>query len=341
MGDMATPEGRKQLERQSPLNSASKIKAPLLVVQGANDPRVNKRESDQIVIAVRDRGLPVEYLVAPDEGHGFAHPINNLAMVASMEKFLARHIDGRYQESMPADVAAKLKAITVDPKTVTLAKTADPSKVGAPVPVTGLIAGLLEYKGTIEAGPQKINVDMSSEVKEEGDSWVVTNTMKTPMGPASDSGWLDKKSLVLRKRAVRQGPVVIDLTYTDQKVTGTMSMAGQTKPVSAETGGVLFGDVGTWQCLAALPLAEGYTVTYRTFDIQRQKPKLFQMKVAGSETVTVPAGSFDSYKLQVESADGGADKQSIWIAKDSRKPVKVQASLPQMGGATLTAELAK
>jgi hypothetical protein len=57
--------------------------------------------------------------------------------------------------------------------------------------------------------------------------------------------------------------------------------------------------------------------------------------------VTVPAGSFDSYKLQVESADGGADKQSIWIAKDSRKPVKVQASLPQMGGATLTAELAK
>jgi dipeptidyl aminopeptidase/acylaminoacyl peptidase len=63
------------LERQSPLNSAAKIKTPLMVVQGANDPRVNKRESDQIVVALRDRGFPVEYLVAPDEGHGFQRPV--------------------------------------------------------------------------------------------------------------------------------------------------------------------------------------------------------------------------------------------------------------------------
>ena len=65
MGDPNTPQGRAQLEKQSPLNSASKIKTPLLVIQGANDPRVNKRESDQIVIALRDRGSPVEYMVAP------------------------------------------------------------------------------------------------------------------------------------------------------------------------------------------------------------------------------------------------------------------------------------
>ena len=71
MGDPTTPEGKKQLERQSPLNSADKIKTPLLVVQGANDPRVKKAESEQIVIALRDRGFPVEYIVAPDEGHGF------------------------------------------------------------------------------------------------------------------------------------------------------------------------------------------------------------------------------------------------------------------------------
>ena len=64
----------------------------LLVVQGANGPRVNKRESDQIVMAVRDRGIPVEYLVAPDEGHGFARPINNLAMIMAMETFLAKKL---------------------------------------------------------------------------------------------------------------------------------------------------------------------------------------------------------------------------------------------------------
>ena len=68
------------------------------MIQGANDPRVNKRESDQIVIALRDRGFPVEYMVAPDEGHGFARPVNNMAMFATAEKFLAKHLGGRYQE---------------------------------------------------------------------------------------------------------------------------------------------------------------------------------------------------------------------------------------------------
>jgi dipeptidyl aminopeptidase/acylaminoacyl peptidase len=122
MADPDTPEGRKLLESESPLNSASRIRTPLMVVQGANDPRVHKSESDQIVIAVRDHGVPVEYLVAPDEGHGFARPINNLAMFTEVEKFLAAHLGGRYQESVPPEVAARLKEITVDPKTVVLQK---------------------------------------------------------------------------------------------------------------------------------------------------------------------------------------------------------------------------
>ena len=120
MGDPTTPQGKAQLERQSPLNSANKIKAALLVVQGANDPRVNKAESDQIVIALRDRGFPVEYIVAPDEGHGFARPVNNMAMLASSEKFLAKHLGGRYQESMKPEVAKRLGEITVEVSTVKL-----------------------------------------------------------------------------------------------------------------------------------------------------------------------------------------------------------------------------
>jgi dipeptidyl aminopeptidase/acylaminoacyl peptidase len=123
MGDPSTPEGRAQLERQSPLNSVQKIKTPLLVIQGANDPRVKQSESDQIVIALRDRGFPVEYLVAQDEGHGFARPVNNMATSAALEKFLAKHIGTRHQESMPPDVAQRLKELTVDPKTVVLKKT--------------------------------------------------------------------------------------------------------------------------------------------------------------------------------------------------------------------------
>jgi dipeptidyl aminopeptidase/acylaminoacyl peptidase len=120
MGDPTTAEGKAQLMRQSPLTHADKIKTPLLVVQGANDPRVNKREADQIVIALRDRGFPVEYIVAPDEGHGFARPINRMAMLVQTEKFLAKYLGGRYQESQSPEVSKRLLEITVNPKTVTL-----------------------------------------------------------------------------------------------------------------------------------------------------------------------------------------------------------------------------
>ncbi len=125
LGDPSTPVGRAQLERQSPLNSADKIKTPLLVIQGANDPRVNKRESDQIVVALRDRNFPVEYLVAPDEGHGFARPVNNMAAFAAAEKFLAKHLSGRYQEGGNPETMKRLNDITVDPATVVISKDSE------------------------------------------------------------------------------------------------------------------------------------------------------------------------------------------------------------------------
>ena len=102
MGDPTTAEGKAQLQRQSPLNSAQKIKTPLLVAQGANDPRVKKAEAEQIVIALRDRGFPVEYILAPDEGHGFQRPVNSMALWAASEKFFAKHLGGRFQEGHDA-----------------------------------------------------------------------------------------------------------------------------------------------------------------------------------------------------------------------------------------------
>jgi dipeptidyl aminopeptidase/acylaminoacyl peptidase len=123
MGDPSTPQGKALLVAESPLTQAKAIVTPLLVVQGKNDPRVNVRESDQIVAAVRDNGKPVRYIVAPDEGHGFARPINTLAYVTAMEDFFAQYLGGRSQKEVPADVAAKLKDITVDPATVSGAVT--------------------------------------------------------------------------------------------------------------------------------------------------------------------------------------------------------------------------
>ena len=80
---------------RSPLTHVDRITTPLMVVQGANDPRVTKVESDQIVAALRARGVDVEYLVKDDEGHGFANPENRLDLYRAMEAFLARHLGGR------------------------------------------------------------------------------------------------------------------------------------------------------------------------------------------------------------------------------------------------------
>ena len=99
MADPNTPEGDAWLKERSPLNSAAEIRTPLLVVQGANDPRVTRGEAEQIVIALRDRGFKVEYILAPDEGHGFHRPVNNMAMFMAAEKFLAQQLDGRYPVS--------------------------------------------------------------------------------------------------------------------------------------------------------------------------------------------------------------------------------------------------
>jgi dipeptidyl aminopeptidase/acylaminoacyl peptidase len=97
MGDWETEAGAKALTEVSPLTHAGAIKRPLLIGQGANDPRVNVAESDQIVKAMQAKAIPVSYVLFPDEGHGFARPENNLAFYAVAEAFLSAHLGGAYQ----------------------------------------------------------------------------------------------------------------------------------------------------------------------------------------------------------------------------------------------------
>jgi dipeptidyl aminopeptidase/acylaminoacyl peptidase len=84
---------------RSPLSRAASIKTPLLIAQGANDPRVKQAESEQIVAALRDAGIDYEYMLFPDEGHGFAKPENRLKFYAAAERFLARHLGGRAEDA--------------------------------------------------------------------------------------------------------------------------------------------------------------------------------------------------------------------------------------------------
>jgi len=87
------------LEARSPLFKVDRIKIPMLIAQGANDPRVKQSESEQIVAAMKNKGIDYEYMLFPDEGHGFAKPENRLKFYAAAEKFLAKHLGGRYENT--------------------------------------------------------------------------------------------------------------------------------------------------------------------------------------------------------------------------------------------------
>jgi dipeptidyl aminopeptidase/acylaminoacyl peptidase len=97
VGDPGTEEGRRLLTARSPLFKAERIVRPLLIAQGANDPRVKQAESDQIVDAMKARAIPVTYVLYADEGHGFARPENRLSFYAVSEAFLAKCLGGRFQ----------------------------------------------------------------------------------------------------------------------------------------------------------------------------------------------------------------------------------------------------
>ena len=97
VGDPRTEEGRQLPKERSPLTHVDRIKRPLLIAQGANDPRVKQAEADQIVTAMKAKKLPVTYLLYPDEGHGFARPQNRLSFYAVAEGFLHQCLGGQYE----------------------------------------------------------------------------------------------------------------------------------------------------------------------------------------------------------------------------------------------------
>jgi dipeptidyl aminopeptidase/acylaminoacyl peptidase len=97
VGDPRTEEGKKLLAERSPLTHVAAINKPLLIGQGANDPRVKQAEADQIVKAMKDKNLPVTYVLYPEEGHGFARPTNRTSFYAIAEGFLSQCLGGRYE----------------------------------------------------------------------------------------------------------------------------------------------------------------------------------------------------------------------------------------------------
>ncbi|HTN47347.1 MAG TPA: S9 family peptidase [Flavipsychrobacter sp.] len=332
MGNYETPEGEKFLKEISPLFHVDKIRAPLMVVQGANDPRVKKAESDQIVIAMRDKKLPVEYLLAMDEGHGFHDTKNNMAFLAAAEKFLAKHLGGRYQESMKPEIAERQKKITVDINTVKMDVAVDAGSL-APISTTGsLTERNLVYDMTIEAQGQKMNFDYNVATKKDGVNWKFIESAKTPFGDMKQEALVSGKDYALINKTIEQGPAKINYAVNGESITGSMEAMGNKQPINADVKGkVLFaGDEGVGQCIALLPLKKGYTTSYTSIDQQSMEAKDYIISVLDDEKVTVPKGTATCKKIELYEKNEPSKKSYAWIDMASKTVYKMEVDGGQM-----------
>ncbi len=347
VGDLDDPADVERMESQSPLNFAENIVAPLLVIQGANDPRVKKRESDQIVVTLRDLGREVEYMVAPDEGHGFANEDNNLAMFATIEEFLAEHLGGRYQPDVAPEIEERLATMMVDVDTLTLKEVASGP---AGETITGFDGSGVEpvsltYRQTVESRGQTIDVSatrtVSTTTLDGADALLIVDTAETPAGTAVDSTWADPATLTPIKRTIHQGPATVEIAFDGTSVSGQIQAGPQTMPIDATGEATVFVKGGALEtALGTLAMEAGETATIHLFDPLGGTVAPHRLEAATSETVETPAGAFETVRYELSNPDGETVTR-VWVAVDTGRVVKMVEQLPaMMGGGTATAELA-
>jgi|SRR5579859_402028 len=234
---------------------------------------------------------------------------------------------------------AEAKNIGVDPKSVAPGKT-DMANVPLPRLAIDLRAASYKFQVKFENGGQKQSMTLSTTIREREGAWIATDVVDEPNGQATDISTLEKGSLILKRRILKQGSVSVDIHFSSNRAEGNLIINGVQQPVTADLDGPLFADSAGWEeVIACLPLAVGYTTSFRNFDLQKHRPKLMQLKVTGVESVTVPAGTFESFRVEVTPTDGGPEKSTVWIANGSRKPVKINTVLGSTGRATMVAEL--
>ncbi len=337
MGDEGTEEGKKVLHDASPLFSVDRIKAPLLIVQGANDPRVNKGESDQIVIALRDKGAPVDYILADDEGHGFAKPVNNLGMVAASEKFLAKYCGTRYQESMADDVAKRLKENTVDVSKVTLAKKSNiPVLKTLPALSGDLAAGVYKYTASLEVQGQKIPLAMDRSVTSGGGNWNITDSVSVMGQQMKASSIFTQGSLVSVKQTGEQGPAKSTISYHSDSVVAVMDVNGKVTSKTLQPEGLCISDgAGLDMIVAHFPLAAGYSASFYIVDPQTQKFKKMILTVTGNETIN----AVNTTVVTIVNDENEKESLTYYIDMNKKIAVKSVQIIPSMMNAKLTAEL--
>ena len=337
VGDPDDPEDYSRLVEQSPLFSAENIKAPLMVVQGANDPRVDKAESDQIVVAMRDLERNVEYLVAEDEGHGFVRQENRLAFTYAMERFFAEHLGGRYLEDLEEVYRKRLDEMTVDVTEVELPEESPELEAAKSVDLPEFDASVfdgteLSYRVTMEVQGNEMRLDLvrSAElVQTEGGvkKLKLRDEMTSQMGELSDILMVNPETFAPVDRVMEQPMSKVNVSYHDDKVAGNIQAGGQQHDMEVALDAPVYADGLHVDFFVSHMVASGMESTLiRYFDVNAQDVRHVRAVTSSeNEHVRVKFEALDDHqggRSYVVTGDG------VILSVEDRMPA-------QMGGGSI------
>ncbi|MFN2567200.1 MAG: alpha/beta fold hydrolase, partial [Gemmatimonadaceae bacterium] len=333
IGNPADSAAREDMRKRSPLFFVERIQDPLLVVQGANDPRVTKREADQIVTALRDRGVKVQYLLAANEGHGFLNPENRLALYRAMELFFRDCLGGRAQETVTPAVEQQIRRLTVNVDTLRVAaepKAAEPVavKIGdAALNTSRLGPTSRSWRLVLVQGGQEREVGTSrSEVTETtvngAPALQIVQSLSSPMlGTSSDTIVVLRQTLAPVRRRSINARRTMSLDFDRATVKGTVTPAGgAAQPVSVTAAEPLFDSGAIDLVVRSLPLAEGYAAVFPAYLHEAGGSVNVTARVTGSERVTLADGT--AVDAWVVEADVRGQKVRQSVAKESGETVR-------------------
>ncbi|MGQ0713664.1 MAG: prolyl oligopeptidase family serine peptidase [Gemmatimonadaceae bacterium] len=328
VGNPSVAADVEDMKKRSPLFFVDRIRDPLLIVQGANDPRVTKLEADQMAIALRDRGVKVRYLLASNEGHGFLNADNRLALYRSMELFFKDCLGGRAQATVAPAIEQHIQRLTVNVDTLELAPReaeATAMVIGDPTVSTSRLGAATETRRLVlvQGGQQREVGSLRSEtiVTEVGGRRALlrVQTLTSPMlGTGVDTVVVDRATLAPIRHRSANARRTMSLDYRGDSIVGSVTpTGGSAQAIALRPDTALFDANSLDLILRALPLAEGYAVRQPVYLHEGGGKVWVTSRVTGSEQVTGDGGAMvDAWVVESKM---GPQTFRFWVAKDSRE----------------------
>ncbi|MEN9609749.1 MAG: Prolyl tripeptidyl peptidase precursor [Bacteroidota bacterium] len=206
-----------------------------------------------------------------------------------------------------------------------------------PQPATVVTAANLRYHSTIQLGGAWVGSDLTRQITIEKGNWVVSEKTTSVFGNSLEINTIDQKSMRPVKRVLENGQLKIELDYTPTLIKGNVIGGSVDRVIALHTEEPILTDgAGIDLVIGSLPLREGFIGYYRTFNPQSHQVKINQVKVVGVERVSVPAGSFESFKVEFKPINGD-QATTFWIEKG--RAVKMMTTLTHLNDAVMITEL--